>query len=139
MSCNFLVKFDGEQAYELLLINGCSGSSPGSAVIRHFVQNNPGLSPKSFDEKTFKGICKVWIVYQAGVCKFEECFEIYSGPVQIIKNTKEPAKGDNIIEGIGWRSRKVAEKPPVILPFFEPYCRAVSVLENETMLPEQSD
>lgn len=133
MSCNFLVKFDGERTYEHLIIRGCSGSSPTMAAIRHFVNNNQKLTAKSFDPNTFEGIRRIWVVYLVGVATFEECYEILTGPIQIIKDPNKPRTEENMLHGIGWRAEKVAEKDPVLIPGMERYCRAVSCLENKSV------
>lgn len=87
------------------------------AAVNHFIKENPGLKAKDFDPETFTGNTQVWVISQSMVSIHEELYEVYPGPVKIIKDRSLPFEGDNILDGVGWQARKIKEVPPRVVPY----------------------
>ena len=100
MSCNFLVKFDGDEKYKHLIIPGCNNATPSQAVLKYFQSTYSTVTVSNFDIEVLNlnANTYVWCKYIKGVSICEEKYEIFIGINNVMKDSTLGQVKDNFIQ-----------------------------------------
>ena len=120
MPCNYLVKFESEEKYSHVIIEGCNSSSSEQVAVSQFYKRNK-INPKNFNAQTYKGDLKIWVISVVGCAIFEELFEISLGQVRLLIDPSKPMSMENSMPGTGFVAKKIDNKLPKLLPGLEGY------------------
>ena len=118
MPCNYLVKFEDQEKYQHVIIEGCQSSQAEQIAVSHFCKVHK-VTPKNYDPETFAHSNKLWVISVQGCAIFEDLFEIVLGPVRMISDPNGPKTLENTVAGVGFIAKKIESKPPRLLPGLE--------------------